>query len=185
MLTRNAKIEQQARDDENLTVERPTFVTHLECSVTGERYPADELHNLSRAGKPLLVRYDLAGVTKSLEQGGAGAAAARSLALSRAAAGAARRRHRQPRRGGHPDRRDAQARQDAGGGGDPGEGRRPAADRLVQGARAGDGGVDGEGARRRPHGDADQRQCGRGACRLCQPRRHQDHGLLPARTRRK
>jgi threonine synthase len=66
LLTRNAKIEQQARDDENLTVERPTFVTHLECSMTGERYPADELHNLSRAGKPLLVRYDLAGVKKSL-----------------------------------------------------------------------------------------------------------------------
>ena len=68
MLTRNAKIEQPARDDENLTVERPTFVTHLECSMTGERYPADELHNLSRAGKPLLVRYDLAGVKKSLSR---------------------------------------------------------------------------------------------------------------------
>ena len=68
MLTRNAKIEQHARDDENLTVERPTFVTHLECSMTGERYAADELHNLSRAGKPLLVRYDLAGVKKSLSR---------------------------------------------------------------------------------------------------------------------
>ena len=68
LLTRNAKIEQQARDDENLTVERPTFVTHLECSMTGERYPADELHNLSRAGKPLLVRYDLAGVKESLSR---------------------------------------------------------------------------------------------------------------------
>jgi threonine synthase len=68
LLTRNAKIEQHARDDENLTVERPTFVTHLECSMTGERYPADELHNLSRAGKPLLVRYDLAGVKKSLSR---------------------------------------------------------------------------------------------------------------------
>ncbi|MET0878935.1 MAG: threonine synthase [Tardiphaga sp.] len=67
-MTRNAKIEQHARDDENLTVERPTFVTHLECSMTGERYPADELHNLSRAGKPLLVRYDLAGVKKSLSR---------------------------------------------------------------------------------------------------------------------
>lgn len=66
LLTRNAKVEQQDRDDDNLTVERPTFVTHLECSATGERYPADELHNLSRAGKPLLVRYDLAGVKKSL-----------------------------------------------------------------------------------------------------------------------
>ena len=68
MLTRNAKVEQQDRDNENLTVERPTFVTHLECSATGERYPADELHNLSRAGKPLLVRYDLAGVKKSLSR---------------------------------------------------------------------------------------------------------------------
>ena len=37
----------------------PTFVSHLECSGTGERYEADRLHNLSRAGKPLLVRYDL------------------------------------------------------------------------------------------------------------------------------
>ena len=38
------------------------FVTHLECSLTGERYPAGQVHNLSRAGKPLLVRYDLAAV---------------------------------------------------------------------------------------------------------------------------
>jgi threonine synthase len=52
--------------DENLTAERPSFVTHLECSATGERYPADEVHNLSRAGKPLLVRYDLDGVRKAL-----------------------------------------------------------------------------------------------------------------------
>ncbi|MBS0478771.1 MAG: threonine synthase [Proteobacteria bacterium] len=43
----------------NLTVDRPTFVTHLECSLTGERYEADQLHNLSAAGKPLLVCYDL------------------------------------------------------------------------------------------------------------------------------
>ena len=90
MLTRNAKVERQLRDDDNLTTERPTFVTHLECSATGERYPADELHNLSRAGKPLLVRYDLDGVAQGAEQGGAGATPARSLALSRAAAGAAR-----------------------------------------------------------------------------------------------
>jgi threonine synthase len=53
---------------ENLTTERPTFVTHLECSATGERYPADQPHNLSRAGKPLLVRYDLAGVKKALSK---------------------------------------------------------------------------------------------------------------------
>lgn len=49
-------------DNRNLVEERPTFVTHLECSATGEHYPADRLHNLSRVGKPLLVRYDLAGV---------------------------------------------------------------------------------------------------------------------------
>jgi len=42
------------------------FVTHLECSLTGERYPAGEPHNLSRAGKPLLVRYDMAKVRGSL-----------------------------------------------------------------------------------------------------------------------
>ena len=50
----------------NLTADRPTFVTHLECSLTGERYPADTLHNLSRAGKPLLVRYDLDAVKGAL-----------------------------------------------------------------------------------------------------------------------
>src|SRR5712691_3663 len=52
--------------DDNLTSERPTFVTHVECAATGERYPADQLHNLSRAGKPLLVRYDLDGVRNAL-----------------------------------------------------------------------------------------------------------------------
>lgn len=46
----------------NLTADRPTFVTHLECSFTGERYDADTLHHLSAAGKPLLVRYDLAAI---------------------------------------------------------------------------------------------------------------------------
>src|ERR1044072_2428532 len=50
----------------NLTTERSTFVTHLECSMTGERYEADKLHNLSKVGKPLLVRYDRAGVKRSL-----------------------------------------------------------------------------------------------------------------------
>ena len=54
------------RFDDNLTAERPTFVTHLECALTGERHDADVVHNLSRAGKPLLVRYDLAGVKKAL-----------------------------------------------------------------------------------------------------------------------
>ncbi len=50
----------------NLDGERATFVTHLECSLTGERYEADQLHGLSTAGRPLLVRYDLAGVGRAL-----------------------------------------------------------------------------------------------------------------------
>ena len=52
----------------NITTERPTFVTHLECSMTGEHYPADVVHNLSKAGKPLLVRYDLAKVKAALSK---------------------------------------------------------------------------------------------------------------------
>ncbi|TGX54975.1 threonine synthase [Sphingomonas gei] len=52
--------------DENLTADRPTFVSHLECAMTGERYEADRLHGLSRVGRPLLVRYDLAGVRGAL-----------------------------------------------------------------------------------------------------------------------
>ncbi|OAH43407.1 threonine synthase [Sphingobium yanoikuyae] len=52
--------------DLNLTTDRPTFVIHLECSLTGERYEADRLHGLSAAGKPLLVRYDLDGVRATL-----------------------------------------------------------------------------------------------------------------------
>ena len=54
--------------NDNLTAERPTFVTHLECSLTGERYDADRLHNLSRAGRPLLVRYDLDAVGAALSR---------------------------------------------------------------------------------------------------------------------
>ncbi|MEX2615734.1 MAG: threonine synthase [Alphaproteobacteria bacterium] len=36
-----------------------TYVTHLECSITGKRYEAGKVHGLSEAGRPLLVRYDL------------------------------------------------------------------------------------------------------------------------------
>jgi len=50
----------------NLITDRPTFVTHLECSMTGERYDADTLHGLSRVGRPLLVRYDLDAVARAL-----------------------------------------------------------------------------------------------------------------------
>src|SRR5271165_6087040 len=48
----------------------PTFVTHLECSLTGERYPADTVQTLSKAGRPLLVRYDLDGVRCALPREG-------------------------------------------------------------------------------------------------------------------
>ena len=72
--------------------------------MTGERHEADQVHNLSRAGKPLLVRYDLAGVRKALSKEALGRAPARSVALSRAAAGARPRRHRQPGRSDDADR---------------------------------------------------------------------------------
>ena len=43
-----------------------SFATHLECSATGERHEAGCPQNLSRAGKPLLVRYNLDGVRRAL-----------------------------------------------------------------------------------------------------------------------
>jgi threonine synthase len=43
-----------------------SLVTHLECALTGERYDAGQVHNLSRAGKPLLVRYDLDAAKRTL-----------------------------------------------------------------------------------------------------------------------
>jgi threonine synthase len=46
----------------------PNFVTHLECSLTGEVYPADTLQTVSRAGRPLLVRYDLDGVRRAVRR---------------------------------------------------------------------------------------------------------------------
>jgi len=54
--------------NDNLTADLPSFVTHLECAMTDERHEADQVHNLSRVGKPLLVRYDLEGVRKALSK---------------------------------------------------------------------------------------------------------------------
>ena len=45
-----------------------TFVSHLECSLTGKVYPADCLQGLSDANRPLLVRYDLAKLGKSMKR---------------------------------------------------------------------------------------------------------------------
>ncbi len=50
------------------SVDAPTFVTHLECSQSGERVEADQVHGLSAAGKPLLVRYDLAALGASISK---------------------------------------------------------------------------------------------------------------------
>ena len=52
----------------NLEGERPTFVTHLECSLTGKRYEADRLQGLSEAGRPLLVRYDLEAIRDAISR---------------------------------------------------------------------------------------------------------------------
>ncbi|MBT5167278.1 MAG: threonine synthase [Opitutales bacterium] len=52
--------------NENLTNEHPTFVTHLECGMEGDHYEADTLHGLSKAGKPLLVRYDLDAIKNTI-----------------------------------------------------------------------------------------------------------------------
>ena len=42
------------------------FVTHLECSKTGKTYEPNKIYNLSEAGKPLLVRYDLKRAAQTL-----------------------------------------------------------------------------------------------------------------------
>jgi threonine synthase len=54
--------------NENLTIDRPTFVTHLECGYEGDHYAADEIQTLSKAGKPLLVRYDLDALAKAVSK---------------------------------------------------------------------------------------------------------------------
>ena len=45
-------------------------VSHLECSLTGEGYEAGKIHNLSQAGKPLLVRYDMEAAKRTLTRDG-------------------------------------------------------------------------------------------------------------------
>ncbi len=46
-----------------------SFLTHLECSRTGAHYDADQLHNLSDEGAPLLARYDLDAVGATVKPG--------------------------------------------------------------------------------------------------------------------
>jgi threonine synthase len=45
---------------------RYSYATHLECSATGERHDIGRLQGLSAAGKPLLVRYDLAELRRTV-----------------------------------------------------------------------------------------------------------------------
>ena len=85
-LTARPSAGRSAAMNSNLTTERPTFVTHLECAMHGDRYEADTLHNLSKAGKPLLVRYDLAGVKKALTKDALKAAPGRPVEVARASA---------------------------------------------------------------------------------------------------
>ncbi len=49
-----------------MAADSDNFVTHLECSLTGEHYEPGRPHNLSKAGKPLLVRYDLEALARSV-----------------------------------------------------------------------------------------------------------------------
>jgi threonine synthase len=56
--------------EDNLAIERATFVSHLECGLTGERYPADRIATLSSAGKPLLVRYKLEALGRAVSRSG-------------------------------------------------------------------------------------------------------------------
>ena len=42
------------------------FVTHLECAYTGEIIEKGVPHTLSSAGKPILVRYDLAAMREEV-----------------------------------------------------------------------------------------------------------------------
>jgi threonine synthase len=45
-----------------------SYLSHLECSFTGERYDADTLIRLSRDGHPLLARYDLPKAAADLDR---------------------------------------------------------------------------------------------------------------------
>ena len=161
----------------------PTFVTHLECSLTGERYQADRLHGLSRAGRPLLVRYDLDGVRRALPREALADAAADPVALPRDVAGAPAGERGVARRGGDAAGVAAahrRARQWQGGEilvKD--EGRLPTGSFKARGlvlavSMAKELGVTA-------HGDADQRQCRRGDGRLLRARRHQGDRVLPRR----
>jgi len=45
-----------------------TYLSHLECSKSGDIYPANQIHNLSNNGMPLLARYDLKKIKSELNR---------------------------------------------------------------------------------------------------------------------
>ena len=45
-----------------------SYVSHLECSITGKKYEANKIHGLSDAGRPLLVRYNLEKLKKEVSR---------------------------------------------------------------------------------------------------------------------
>ncbi|MDG1061594.1 MAG: threonine synthase [SAR86 cluster bacterium] len=45
-----------------------SYILHLECSKTGTVYSANQIHNLSEDGMPLLVRYDLNRIKQELSK---------------------------------------------------------------------------------------------------------------------
>ena len=45
-----------------------TYVSHLECSISGKTYEAGKVHGLSDEGRPLLVRYDLEKMGQSVSR---------------------------------------------------------------------------------------------------------------------
>ena len=52
----------------NLTADRQTFVTHLECALEGTKADADTIQTLSPAGRPYWVKYDLAALKAHLDR---------------------------------------------------------------------------------------------------------------------
>ena len=43
-----------------------SYVSHLECSLTGKRYDSGVVHTVSEEGKPLLVKYDLTALKEEI-----------------------------------------------------------------------------------------------------------------------
>ena len=142
--------------------------------------PARSIISAAR-GKPLLVRYDLEAAKPDADP--RQPARARSRACGNGASCC--RNDGEPVSLGEPETPIVVAAQDAAAAPQPaGQGRGPASDRLVQGARPGDGGDHGQAVRDRADRHADQRQCRRGARRLRRAGRDRDDRHLPGRNAR-